>query len=78
MEIKVSDELWPRRKDWSGEVVEVLVKEGQRVKKGDVICEIEIEKAVLQLESPIDGIIRKVFIKSGDEVKPNTLLMVIE
>ena len=41
-----------------GTVVNCLVKVGDEVKKGDVIFEIETDKATLEMESPADGFVK--------------------
>lgn len=76
-EIKVPLEAWPRREDWTGTVVEVYKKSGDTVKKGEPIMEIEIEKAILVIESPNDGII-EIRVKKGDTVTPDTILATIK
>ena len=43
-----------------GTVVNCLVKVGDEVKKGDVIFEIETDKATLEMESPGDGFVKHI------------------
>jgi len=43
-----------------GTIVNCLVKVGDEVKKGDVIFEIETDKATLEMESPADGFVKAV------------------
>jgi len=50
-----------------GTVVHWLKKEGDPVKKGEVICEVETEKAVFEVEAPADGNLRKIIVKEGQE-----------
>lgn len=52
-----------------GTVVNCLVKVGDEVKKGDVIFEIETDKATLEMESPADGFVKHIFVKV-DETLP--------
>ena len=42
------------------------VKEGDRVKKGDVLVDIESEKASVGVESEYDGVITKILHKEGE------------
>lgn len=51
-----------------GTVVSWLKEEGDSVKKGDVICEVETEKAVFEVESPIDGVLLKIVAREGEKV----------
>ncbi len=48
-----------------GTIVNCLVKVGERVKKGDVLFEIETDKATLELESPADGFVRHIIAEVG-------------
>lgn len=59
----------------------VLVKwhkhEGQAVASGDVLAEVETDKAVLELEAYTDGVLRKTLVEEGARVPVGTLLGVI-
>ena len=48
------------------EVIELLVKEGQLIKKNDPIITIESDKSSVEIPSTIEGKIEKVNIKIGD------------
>jgi pyruvate dehydrogenase E2 component (dihydrolipoamide acetyltransferase) len=52
-----------------GTVVNCLVNVGDEVKKGDVIFEIETDKATLEMESPADGFVKHIIAKV-DETLP--------
>ena len=41
-----------------GEIVRWLVKEGEAVTRGQVLLEIETDKAVGEIEAPIDGVLK--------------------
>lgn len=43
-------------------------KEGERVEKGEIICLVETNKAVFEIESPASGIILKIIHNEGEEV----------
>ena len=53
------------------------VKEGAAIKRGEIICEIETEKATVQIEAPVDGIVRKIFIQPGTEIPPRTVVAIV-
>lgn len=53
----------------TGRIVRWNKKEGERVKKGDVLCEVETEKAVVEVPSPADGILLKILYADDSEVK---------
>jgi len=48
-----------------GRVVRWLKSEGDKVKKGEVICEVETEKAVFEVESSVDGVLLKIIVPAG-------------
>ena len=43
-------------------------KTGDQVRKGEVLCEVETDKAVFEINSPADGVILKTLFKEGDDV----------
>ena len=51
----------------TGTLAKWLVGEGDRVNSGDVIAEIETDKATMEVESVDDGIIAKIFVDAGTE-----------
>jgi pyruvate dehydrogenase E2 component (dihydrolipoamide acetyltransferase) len=51
-----------------GTVVSWLKSEGDRVEKGETVCEVETEKAVFEVESPIDGVLLKIVAQEGEKV----------
>jgi pyruvate dehydrogenase E2 component (dihydrolipoamide acetyltransferase) len=53
----------------TGRVVRWLKKTGQSVKKGEVICEVETEKAVFEVSAPQDGILLQIIAHDGEEVE---------
>ena len=55
-----------------------LVKEGDTVKSGDVIAEIETDKATMEVEAVDDGTVARIVVPAGSEgVKVNTLIAVL-
>ena len=61
-----------------GKLTKWLVKEGDTVKPGDVIAEIETDKATMEVEAVDEGVISKLVIPAGTEgVKVNALIAVI-
>jgi pyruvate dehydrogenase E2 component (dihydrolipoamide acetyltransferase) len=62
----------------SADVVNVLVKEGDTVKKDQAIIEIETDKATIEVPSTIEGTITKLLVKSGDKVKVGSVVMVVD
>ena len=60
-----------------GTVVAWLRKEGDQVKVGDLILQIETEKINYDVEAPAEGILRKVFVREGEVGPVGELLAVI-
>ena len=55
-----------------GNLSKWLVKVGDQVKAGDVIAEIETDKAIMELEAPEDGVISKIIVnENSDAIKVN-------
>lgn len=57
---------------------EPFVKEGQKVKKGDVLCVIEAMKMMNELKADVDGTVKKVDVKDGDAVEFGQVLFEVE
>ena len=61
-----------------GNLAKWLVKEGDKVKSGDVIAEIETDKATMEVEAVDEGIIAKIVVPAGTEaVKVNALIAIL-
>src|SRR5215467_14163874 len=56
-----------------GKLAKWLVKEGQPIKAGDIIAEIETDKATMEVEAADEGKLGKILVPEGTEgVKVNT------
>jgi pyruvate dehydrogenase E2 component (dihydrolipoamide acetyltransferase) len=61
-----------------GKLAKWLVKEGQKVRAGDIIAEIETDKATMEVEAVDEGTIGRLLIDAGtDKVKVNTPIAVL-
>ncbi|CAL4320728.1 2-oxo acid dehydrogenase subunit E2 [Buchnera aphidicola] len=60
------------------EVIEILVKKNDKVKKEQSLILVEGEKASMEIPSPNSGKIKKIFINIGDKVKHNDLILIME
>ncbi|TFG61650.1 MAG: 2-oxo acid dehydrogenase subunit E2 [Spirochaetales bacterium] len=49
-------------------ILEWKKQEGDTIKSGDIICEVETDKAAFEVEAPADGTLLKIFFNSGDDV----------
>ncbi|NJB98726.1 pyruvate dehydrogenase complex dihydrolipoamide acetyltransferase [Sphingomonas sp. ABOLE] len=61
-----------------GTLAKWLVKEGDTVKSGDLLAEIETDKATMEFEAVDEGVIGKILVAEGtDNVKVGTVIAVI-
>ena len=60
------------------EVIEVLVSEGQTLKKNDPLITIESDKSSVEIPSDFDGKIKTLKIKIGDKVSEGDLILTLE
>src|SRR5688572_17449585 len=59
----------------AGTVVNLFVKEGDDIKKGQTILELENEKAVAPIPSPVDGKVGKIRVKAGDRISVGQVIL---
>jgi len=60
------------------EVIEVLVKEGQMLKKNDPLITIESDKSSVEIPSNCEGKIKTLKIKVGDKISEGDLILILE
>lgn len=53
------------------------VQEGDTIKRGDIVCEIETEKATVEVEAPADGIVLKILVEQGTTIPPRTVVAIV-
>src|SRR5258705_13459131 len=62
-----------------GKLAKWLVTEGQAIKAGDIIAEIETDKATMEVEASDEGKVSKLLIAEGTEgVKVNTPIALLD
>ena len=62
-----------------GKLAKWLVKEGQTIKAGDIIAEIETDKATMEVEATDEGKVSRLLVAAGTEgVKVNTPIAVLD
>ena len=57
------------------EVIEILVKEGQEIKKNDPVVTIESDKSSVEIPSILSGKIETIDVKVGDKVSKGDLIL---
>ena len=60
------------------EIIEILVKAGDNIKKNDPIVTLESDKSSVEVPSVLDGEVQKVHIKIGDKVSKDDLLITLK
>lgn len=61
----------------SGKVIKWLKKEGDRVQGGDVLAEVETDKADVEMEAFGAGVLRKILVPAGETATVGSLIAVI-
>ena len=60
------------------EIIEILVKEGQKVSKNDPLITLESDKSSVEVPSSLDGTIQKLNVKIGDKVSQGSIIGLID
>ena len=60
------------------EIIEILIKEGQEIKKGDAVITLESDKSSVEVPSSLSGKVEKIHIKIGDKVSEGSLVASLE
>jgi len=53
-----------------GILVAWLKHEGDAVAAGDIVAELETDKATLEIESPVAGVVSRLLVAEGESVEP--------
>ena len=59
-------------------VAAVLVRVGDEVEEGDVVAEVETNKATVEVTAPAAGTVRQVMVRNADSVTEDALLMTLD
>ena len=57
------------------EIIEILVKSGDKIKKNDSIVTLESDKSSVEVPSTHEGVIEKITIKVGNKVNQGDLIL---
>ena len=60
------------------EIIEILTKPGNEIKKNDPIVTLESDKSSVEVPSPFSGTVSKLKVKIGDKVSKGSILAIIE
>ncbi len=61
-----------------GDVLQVLVKPGDRLAKDQPVLELETDKATLEVPSNVEGVVKDVRVKVGDKVKTGQVILTVD
>ena len=61
-----------------GTINDIFVRKGKKVKEGDRLLTLEAMKMVNDVMAPLDGVVKKVYVKKGAIVARDQLLVVLE
>jgi pyruvate dehydrogenase E2 component (dihydrolipoamide acetyltransferase) len=61
----------------SGKIIKWLKKEGDRVQSGDILAEVETDKADVEMEAFGTGVLRKILVPAGEKAAVGALIGVI-
>ena len=78
VEETVADGCEAARTNLPGSVWKVLVKEGQKIEKGDELIILESMKMEFPIVSEYSGIVEKVYVQPGDRVNSGQLAVSIK
>ena len=62
----------------NGVLTELNVEEGQEVKSGEMLAVVELDKTNLEIESPIDGTVKKINFSVNDNIQVVVIILIIE
>lgn len=62
----------------SGDVASIMVAAGDTIEAGQIVMEVETDKAVLPIECPHAGTVSQILVKKGQTIKPGQALLSIE
>ena len=60
------------------EIIEILVKKGDKIKKNDSVVTLESDKSSVEVPSTFEGVIENINVKIGDKVSKGDLLITLK
>ncbi len=61
-----------------GEILKWFVQVGDEIKEDDVLCEVQNDKAVVEIPSPVEGKVLKIHVQEGEVAVVGDPLISIE
>ncbi len=60
-----------------GTIVSCMVKLGDKINRGDIIFEVETDKAALEMESPAEGYVKHILVETGQTIAVGEVVLVL-
>lgn len=61
-----------------GEIVKWFIKEGNEIAEDDVLCEVQNDKSVVEIPSPVDGTVEKINVEEGTVAEVGDTIVTID
>jgi pyruvate dehydrogenase E2 component (dihydrolipoamide acetyltransferase) len=61
-----------------GDVLRVMVKAGDRIKKDQAVLELETDKATIEVPSSAEGVVKEIRVKAGEKVKVGQTIFTVD
>ncbi|WP_347860707.1 dihydrolipoamide acetyltransferase family protein [Salimicrobium sp. PL1-032A] len=61
-----------------GEIAKWFVEEGKEVAEDDVLCEVQNDKAVVEIPSPVDGTVKQIHVSEGETTTVGTVIITFD
>jgi pyruvate dehydrogenase E2 component (dihydrolipoamide acetyltransferase) len=61
-----------------GEIVKLHVKEGDKIQEFDVFAEVQTDKAVVEIPSPVTGVVKEIKVKEGEVALVHSTIAIID
>lgn len=61
-----------------GEIVKWFVEPGKKVEEDDVLCEVQNDKAVVEIPSPVTGTVEEILVQEGETAVVGDVLVTFD
>lgn len=61
-----------------GEIIKWFVKQGDKVAEDDVLCEVQNDKAVVEIPSPVEGTVKEILVQEGEVATVGQVLITFD
>jgi len=62
----------------AGDVVRIMVKPGDQLKKDQPVLELETDKATIEVPSSVAGVVKEIKVKQGQKVKVGEVVLTVD